>query len=96
MEWPDKALKEEWKNFEGLQLAGVEWDPNGAYKGVFNFILSNGKKSELNTTYKMQPFMLNLEGKTVRKIQIYHDINRIYGLKFFDQNSSLILEVGRI
>jgi hypothetical protein len=36
MEWPSKAMKKEWKDFKDIQLAGVEWDPNGEYRGVFN------------------------------------------------------------
>ncbi len=59
--------------------------------------MSNGEKSELNSpTYKFQPYFLNLEGKTVRKIHMYHNGEFLYGLKFFDQNSLLILEVGKI
>ena len=96
VEWPDKVMKEEWKDFEDIQLAGVEWDPNGEYNGVFNFMMSNRKKSELKTPYKIKSFMLNLQGKTLRKVQMYHDTNLLYGMKFFDENSSLILEIGRI
>ena len=59
-------------------------------------MMSNGKKSEIKTTYQMKSFMLNLQGKTLRKVQMYHDTTLLYGMKFFDQNSSLILEVGRI
>ncbi len=84
IEWPDKAMKEEWKDSEEIQLAGVEWDPNGIYNGVFNFMMSNGKKSELKTTYQMRSFMLDLQGKTPRKVQMYHNLNFLFGMKFFD------------
>ena len=47
-------------------------------------MMSNGKKSELKTTYQMKSFMLDLKGKTLRKVQMYHDINYLYGMKFFD------------
>jgi hypothetical protein len=41
----------------------------------------------------MKLFMLDLAGKSVRKVEIYHDY-QLKGFKFFDQNRDLILEVG--
>lgn len=77
-------MKEEWKDCKDFQLAGVEWDPNGSFNGVFNFMMSNGKKSELKTPYQMKSFMLNLQGKTLKKVQMYYNTTLLYGMKFFD------------
>jgi hypothetical protein len=90
VEWPDQAMKEEFKagnkqDMESLQLVGIETqeDNKGNY-GVFNFQLSNGKRAVLkNNKYKMKLFMLDLTGKSVRKVLIYHN-NHLCGLKFFD------------
>ncbi len=77
------------KDLESLQLVGIEThEDNAGNWGVFNFQLSNGKKAVLSkNSYKMKLFMLDLAGKSVRKVQIYHSLNSILrGLKFFDQN----------
>lgn len=89
-------MEEEWKDFEGLQLAGVEWDPKRNDIAEFFFIMSNGKKSELKSPSIMQPYLLNLQGKTLRKVQMYHNSSCLCGMRFYDQNQSLVLEVGRI
>ena len=47
-------MKEEWKDFEDFQIAGIEWDPNGQYNGVSNFMMSNGKKSEIKIKHQMK------------------------------------------
>ena len=41
----------------------------------------------------MKLFMLDLAGKSVRKVKIYHNLG-LNGFEFFDQNEDLILEVG--
>jgi hypothetical protein len=75
------------KDLESLQLVGIETqEDNKGEWGVFNFQLSNGKRAVLaKNPYKMKLFMLDLAGKSVRKVQIYHDTS-LFGLKFFDQN----------
>ncbi len=90
MEWPDQAMRKEFKagdkqDLESLQLVGIETnEDNAGNYGVFNFQLSNGKRAVLGTnSYKMKLFMLDLAGKSVRKVQIYH-CTVLRGLKFFD------------
>jgi hypothetical protein len=75
------------KDLESLQLVGIEThEDNEGNFAVFNFQLSNGKRAVLaKNPYKMKLFMLDLAGKSVRKVQIYHT-SLLCGLKFFDQN----------
>ena len=76
------------QDLESLQLVGIETqeDNKGNY-GVFNFQLSNGKRAVLaKNPYKMKLFILDLAGKSVKKVQIYDDGSFLIWLKFFDQN----------
>jgi len=75
------------QNLESLQLVGIETqEDNKGNLGVFNFQLSNGKRAVLGKNpYKMKLFMLDLAGKAIRKVQIYHgSCSRLFGFKFFD------------
>ncbi len=86
------------QDLESLQLVGIETqEDNAGNYGVFKYQLSNGKRAVLaNNSYKMKLFMLDLAGKSVRKVEIYHSpCSCLFGLKFFDQNLALILEVGK-
>ncbi len=76
------------QDLESLQLVGIETqEDNTGNAGVFNFQLSNGKRKVLaKNSYKMKLFMLDLAGKSVRKVRIYHSDHNLRGLKFFDQN----------
>ena len=75
------------QDLENLQLVGIETqEKNKGNYGVFNFQLSNGKRAVLaKNPYKMKLFMLDLAGKSVRKVEIYHSLC-LSGLKFFDQD----------
>jgi len=51
---------------------------------VFNFHFSNGKKAGLPTKrFNMKLLILDLAGRTVRRVQIFFEAN-LNGFKFFD------------
>ena len=93
IEFPSKILRDEYLKvgIEDLWLAGFENDNNGKGNGRFNFILSDGKRTQQQSDADMTDHMMNAKGKLVKKIQIFISAtNRVNGFKFFDKYHQLV------
>ncbi len=61
----------------------------------YNFIASDGQRTEQKSDQPMQDFMMPETCKQTRKVEVYCDgTYLVCGFKFFDINNTLLFEVG--
>ncbi len=76
---------------EDFYLAGVE---NSGGNGCrYNFIASNGKRTEQKSDQAMKDFMMPETIKQTRKVEVYCNAC-LQGFKFFDEKDNLLFGVG--
>lgn len=78
---------------EPLNLAGIEFSRQNTKDGRFNFILSNGVKTEGEKGVKYISGMIP-QDKMTKKVKIYSN-TRVRGFEFFDENNKVILTIGK-
>ncbi len=81
------------KGTKDFFLAGFS---NDGGKGVrYNFISSDGQRTEQKSDQPMQDFMMPETCKQTRKVEVYcYGTTHLSGFKFFDINNTLLFEVG--
>lgn len=79
------------QGIEDFYLVGVS---NGS-DFRFNFIASNGTRSEQKSDSVMQDYMMPETCRLTRKVEIYYS-GYLTGLKFFDENDLLLFQVGAL
>lgn len=94
-EWPPKALRQQWmdgefKMIENLQLAGVLYTTVPLAHQRWDFVLSNGFRSNFTKGLSTKEYMFDLTGgKFLKKVEIWlyphpdQDFE-LWGLQFFD------------
>jgi len=96
--WKKAGRKKFNKKLLELSLCGIDFS-DGMYKG-FNFILNNGDRSEVRCMNQMKEYMIDFPNENIwiRVVQMWYyaalDVYTLQGLKLFDQNGVLLLEVG--
>jgi len=78
---------------EPLNLAGIEFSRQNTKDGRFNFVLSNGVKTEGEKGVKYISGMIP-QDKMTKKVKIYSN-TRVRGFEFFDENNKVILTIGK-
>lgn len=78
---------------DDLWLSGFE---NSDGKSCFyNFILSNGDRTEQASALTMKDHMIP-DGKSVKKVQIFcNNVLNIEGFQFFDRDGNVVFKIGR-
>ncbi len=81
------------KGTKDFFLAG--FSNNGGKSSRYNFIASDGQRTEQKSDYAMQDFMMPETCKQTRKVEVYCNGNDyVWGFKFFDINNTLLFQVG--
>ncbi len=88
--FPTQAMIDEMRG-ELHHLVGFENNKQCGQGGCFNFILSNGRRSQQKGTYYTH--MLPHDSR-IRSVDIFHSKCLIVGFQFFDLQLRLIFEIG--
>ncbi len=92
IELPNKAMRTDLakKGTKDFFLAGFS-NSSGGDGNRYNFIASNGQRTEQKSDCAMQDFMMLDKCKQTRKVEVYcYDTDHLRGFKFFDINNTLL------
>lgn len=99
VEFPSKELRDVLlKQGEDFRLSGVEAHNEGR-GNRFNFILSNGRRSEMkaHSAYLMKDYMFPKTFCQIYKVEIHSNGSQyLRGFRFLDSIGNPILEIGNI
>lgn len=81
-------------DFAELELSKIKAKKDSS---TFNFCLSNGMQTGLNEGgAKLKAFTIDTENDKVRRIDMYHNTDHLFGMILFDADGEEIYSLGKI